>query len=392
MPWNQGGGGGPWGGGSGGGGGGGGNPWGRPSGGGGGGQQPPNIEDMLRRSQERMKQFVPGGFGPGKIVAIIGAAVVLLWAVSGFYRIQPGEVGLVLQFGRLVAQTGPGLNWHIPTPIQSVEKVNVSANNQTEIGFQLTPTRGGAQNVQTKNDEAVMLTGDENILELQYVVQWEVSDASAYLFNVRNRPELVKAAGESAMREVIGQMPAQRALAEGRTQLAADSQRITQRILNDYNAGIRVLNVQIRAIDPPNQVIEAFRDVQRAQADRERARNEAEAYRNDVVPRARGEAQRMVLEAEAYRQQVIAEAQGEANRFNLVYDAYRLAPEVTMQRLYLETMEQVLRGSNRVIIDQSTGGSGVVPYLPLPEVRRGTPPAPANPPSQPGQTQQGARR
>jgi membrane protease subunit HflK len=392
MPWNQGGGGGPWGSGS--GGGGGGSPWGRPSGGG-GGQQPPNIEDMLRRSQERMKQFMPGGFGPGKVVAAIAAVVAVLWIISGFYRIQPGEVGLVLQFGRLVAQTGPGLNWHIPAPIQGVEKVNVSANNQTEIGFQVTPTRGGAQNVQPKNDEAVMLTGDENILELQYVVQWEVSDASAYLFNVRNRPELVKAAGESAMREVIGQMPAQRALAEGRTQLAADTQRITQRILNDYNAGIRVLNVQIRAIDPPNQVIEAFRDVQRAQADRERARNEAEAYRNDVVPRARGEAQRMVLEAEAYRQQVIAEAQGEARRFNQVYEAYRLAPEVTMQRLYLETMEQVLRGSNRVIIDQSTGGSGVIPYLPLPEVRRGAPvaPAPANPPSQPGQTtQQGTRR
>lgn len=382
MPWNQ-GGGGPWGGGGGSGGGGGQNPWGRPGGGGGGGfgQQPPNIEDLLRKSQEKVKRFLPGGGNGSNIVilGIIGAALVL-WLFSGFYRVDPGEVGLVTRFGEYVYRTTPGLRWHLPAPIESVNKINVervrSINIPSRGAGDLRAMRGGPQAA-----SVAMLTGDENIIEVQYVVQWRVSDAVRFAFNVRSPDTVIRFAADSAMREIVSRTSTQRALTEGRAEIAEETQRLTQRVLDGYEAGVQITDVQLQSVEPPQQVIAAFRDVQAAKADRERARNEAEAYRNNIVPRARGEAQAMIFAAEAYRQQVIAEARGEASRFEAVYEAYRRAPDVTTQRLYLETMEQILRNSSKVILDQSGNAQGVVPYLPLGELRR--PPAAGAGPGQP---------
>lgn len=379
MPWsNQGGGGGPWGGG--GGGGGGQSPWRRgPGGGGFGGGQPPNLEEMLRRSQDKLKRVLPGGFGAGKGLALIGLVLVAIWLASGFYRVQPDEVGMVLRFGEWVRRADPGLNYHWPAPIESVQTPKVTRVNSIDIGFR-SAVEGRAGRPRVVPEEALMLTGDENILDIQYTVFWQIKDAEKFLFNIASPENTVKQVAESAMRDVVGQSIAQTTLAEGRAQIESQAQKLIQQLLDQYQAGVSVTQVQLRGVDPPTQVIDAFRDVQRAKADRERARNEAEAYRNDIVPRARGEAERMMQEAEAFRQESIARAQGEAQRFLSVYNAYRVSRDVTSQRLYLETMEAILRGTNKIIIDPTSGGSGVVPYLPLPEVqRRQGPPPPATP-------------
>lgn len=392
MPWSSqggGGGGGPWGSGS-GGGGRGPNPWGRPPGG--GGPQPPNIEEILRRGQERMRRVMPGGFGSGKGLVILAAVALALWALlGGMYRVQPDEQGVELLFGKWVNTTTSGLHFWVPPPFGGVMKPKVTRINSMDIGFRGVPTdtRGGRSTA--RPEEALMLTGDENILDIQYTVFWKIDDAGKYLFNIASPEATVKAAAESAMREVVGNMQAQFALAEGRPQIEQNAQKLLQAILNDYGAGVLVTQLQLRAVEPPDKVLDAFRDVQRAQADRERARNEAESYRNDIVPRARGDAQRLIQEAEGYRQQVIAQAQGEAARFVSVYNAYKQAEDVTKQRLYLETMETILRGVNKVIIDQAlAGGQGVVPFLPLNELQRNAQP-PARPAAPGAQQQPGAR-
>ncbi len=384
MPWSQ--GGGPWGGGS-GGGDGGKSPWGRPPGGGGGGGggggpfgggQPPNIEDLIKRSQERMKNVLPGGgFGGLRGIALLVGAAALLWIGSGLYIVQPNEVGIVLRFGQAVRLDGPGWNYHLPRPIESVIKPSVTAVNSMDIGFRSAgEARGRAV---TRPEEGQMLTGDENILDIQYTVFWRIKDARAFVFNIFAPEGTVRAAAESAMREVVGNMRAQEALAQGRVAIETNSQKLLQQILDEYKAGIEITQVQLRGVEPPAQVIDAFRDVQRAQADRERLRNEAESYRNQVVPEARGQSQRIIQEAEAYRQQVLAQAQGEAQRFTSLYEAYRLAPEVTKRRLYLETMEELLSKTNKVIIDQPAGQSGVVPFLPLQDMIRRPAPSAAQP-------------
>lgn len=391
MPWNQGGGGGPWGGG-------GPSPWGRPSGG--GGRQPPDIEEFLRRSQERVRRMMPGGFGTGRGVGLIVIVAFALWIASGFYRVQPDEVGVVLRFGEWVSRTDPGLRWHIPAPIETVLLPKVTRINSLDIGFRASPEVRGSRG-RSVPEEGLMLTGDENILQIEYTVFWKIDDVGKYLFNIASPEATVKAAAESAMRQVIGQMQANYALAEGRSQIETNTMQLLQQILNDYGAGVLITQLQLRAVDPPAQVIDAFRDVQRAKADQERASNEAQGYANDIVPRARGDAQRIIQEAEAYRQQVEVQAQGEAQRFISVYDAFKKAPDVTRRRLYLETMEQVLRESTNkyVLEDQTIGTQGLVPYLPLgtapgrpASAPQGAPPAqPAPPQAQPSLSNQGSR-
>ncbi len=386
MPWNQGGGGGPWGGG----GGGGPSPWGRPSG---GGRQPTDLEEILRRGQDKVRRMLPGGFGSGRGVGLIIIIAIALWIASGFYRVQPDEQGVVLRFGQWVDTTLPGLRWHLPTPIESVLTPKVTRINSLDIGFRSSPDIRGGRG-RSVPEEGLMLTGDENIIDIQYTVFWKINDAGKYLFNIASPEATVKAAAESAMREVIGQVPAQFALAEGRTQIEVNTMKLLQKILDDYGAGVLITQIQLRTVDPPAQVIDAYRDVQRAKADRERARNEAEGYRNDIVPRARGDAQRIIQEAEAYRQQVVAQAEGEAQRFVSVYDAFKKAPDVTRQRLYLETMEQILRNNSKYIIEGSTEGKqGVLPYLPLGEMPRRPAPsaAPSPAPAQPSVSNQGGR-
>jgi membrane protease subunit HflK len=372
MPWqNQGGGGGgPWGGGGGGGRG----PWGRGSGGG-SGPQPPNIEELLRRGQDRMRSLLPGGMGSMRGFLLIGLVAVGVWLASGFYTVQPEQLGIVLRFGKYVRDAEPGLRYHLPAPIERALKPNVTRENRVEVGFR-SVQEGRAVSSRDLAEESLMLTGDENIVDIGFTVFWKIKDAKRFLFGVREPEALVKVAAESAMREVVGQTPIQQALTEGRDKIEVDTATLLQKLLDNYGAGIEIRRVQLLAVDPPAQVVDAFNDVQRARADRERLRNEAEAYRNDIIPRARGDAERLLQEAQAYREEVTNRAQGDAKRFQSVYQAYLANKDVTAQRMYLETMEQVLKNTNKVILDRAEAGQGVVPYLPLPELK--PKPAPAS--------------
>jgi membrane protease subunit HflK len=365
MPWsNQGGG---WQGGGGQG------PWGgRP---GGGGQQPPDLEELLRRSQEKVKRLFPGGGGGGfggnrRGLVLIPLIVVAIWLASGFYRVQPDEQGVVLRFGEWIKTTQPGLNWHFPSPIETVFTPKVTRVNRVEVGFRGASELGRGGSSRDVANESLMLTGDENIVDINFVLLWQIKDAGQFLFNVRDPEATVKAVAESVMREIIGKTPIVEATTEGRGAIELAAREQTQQILDDYGAGILVTQVQLQKVDPPSEVIDAFRDVQRAQADRERLQNEAEAYANDILPRARGESERILQEAQAYRQEVVARAEGDAQRFVSVYDEYVKAQDVTIKRIYLETMEDVLRDMNKVVIDGAANGAGVVPYLPLPELER----------------------
>ena len=363
-------GGGPWGTGPRGGG-----PWGggnRGNGGGPGprgrGPQPPDFEELLRRGQDRFRRVLPGNFNTRTWIALAVIAVVVLWLLNGFYTVAADEVGVVLRFGAYNRTTQPGLNYHLPAPIEKALTPSVTRVNRTEIGYRSAEgTAARATATRQLPEEALMLTGDENIVDINFAVFWVIKDAKGYLFNIRNPDATVKSAAESAMREVIGETPIAQALAEGRGKIETDTHTLLQAILDAYGAGIEVTQVQLQRVDPPGPVIDAFRDVQRALADRERLRNEAEVYRNDIVPKARGSAAAVKQEAEAYRQEIIARSQGDAARFTSVYQAFKASQDVTLQRLYLETMEDVLKNSNKVVIDKSAqGSSGVLPYLPLP--------------------------
>jgi membrane protease subunit HflK len=371
MPWqSQGGngggsdgGGGPWGSGPGGGGG----PWGRGGGGGGGGgggPRPPDLEDIIRKGQDRLRRLMPIGGGRGLIV--IGLVLFALWMFSGFYRVQPDQQGVVVRFGQWDRTTQPGLNWHIPYPIETVIRPSVERINSIDVGFRAVgqATRSGVRDVE---EESLMLTGDQNIIDIDFTVQWKISDAGRYLFNIRDPEATVKIAAESAMREIIGRTDLQPALTEGRGEVEAQSKTLLQEILTEYQAGIEITELKLQDVQPPPPVIDAFNDVQRALQDRDRLRNEADAYRNDILPRARGEAQRVIQEAEAYKERLVNEADGEAQRFVSVYEAYRQNPEVARRRMYLETMQGVLSASDKVILDNSIGGA--LPYLPLNELR-----------------------
>ena len=376
MPWQNQGGGGPWGGGGGSGGGGG--PWGAGGGNSGGPKSPwgrgpggiqPDLEDMLRKGQDRMRRIFPGGVGGARGVGFAVLIGVLLWFASGFYRVAPDEQGVVLRFGQWVRTAGPGLNYHLPRPIESVLTPNVTRENRIEIGFRSADgTRAGPK--RDVLDESLMLTGDENIVDIDFVVFWRVKDAGQFLFNNRQPEATVKAAAESALREAVGQKPIQTVFTEGRAQIEQQTVESLQRLLDEYKAGIEIRQVQMLEVDPPSQVVDAFNEVQRARADKERLRNEADAYRNDVVPRARGEAEKLIQEARAYREEVVARATGDANRFMAIYEAYKVNKDVTTQRIYLETLEEILKGAQKVVIDKSSTGSGVLPYLPLPELKK----------------------
>jgi membrane protease subunit HflK len=344
------------------------------------GPQPPDFEELLRRGQDRFRRLLPGNFNTRSWIAIAAIVVVVLWLLNGFYTVAADEVGVVLRFGAYNRTTQPGLNYHLPRPIEKVLTPSVTRVNRTEIGYRSEgPSTRGAATRQVP-EEALMLTGDENIVDINFAVFWVIKDAKAYLFNIRAPEATVKSVAESAMREVIGETPIAQALSEGRGKIETDTHGLLQGILNAYGAGIEVTQLQLQKVDPPGPVIDAFRDVQRALADREKLRNQAESYRNDIVPKARGAAAAIKQEAEAYRQEIIARSQGDANRFTSVYQAFKAAQDVTLQRLYLETMEEVLKNSNKVIIDKSAQGqSGVLPYLPLPALggANGTASAPA---------------
>ena len=295
--------------------------------------------------------------------------MVILWALSGLYRVLPDEQGVVLRFGKFIKTTQPGLNYHLPIPIESVLTPKVTKVNRMDIGFRSERDSGfTSSSVADVPEESLMLTGDENIVNIDFSVFWVIKDAGKFLFKIQDPEGTVKAAAETAMREVIARSNIQPILTEGRSQIEIDTQAIIQNILDEYNSGIQITQVQTQKADPPDQVIDAFRDVQAARADMERAKNEAEAYANDVIPRARGDAAVILQAAEAYKKEVVAKAEGEASRFLAIYNEYKNAKTVTQERMYLETMEKVLADINKVIIDKKSGG--VVPYLPLPELSK----------------------
>ncbi len=364
-------GGGPWGGGGGDGGGQG--PWGGGGGRGPGGPgmpQPPDIEEMLRKGQDSVKRFLPGGVGGGRGLILVVLAVVGFWLASGFYRVQPGEAGVELLFGKFVKRTSAGLNYWLPEPIGEVIKPNVERTNTINIGFRGAGEVGRGLSGRDVPQESLMLTGDQNIIDIDLVVQWRIKNAEHFLFNIRDPEGTAKLAAESALREVVGQTPLEDVIARRRDEVERKTRELLQQILDDYGAGITIAEVKMQKVDPPAEVIDAFNDVQRAKQDQERSINEAIAYSNDIVPRAKGEAQKQITEAEAYKERVIKDAQGEAKRFISVYDSFTVNKEVTQRRLFLEKMQEVLQNSEKVIIDSGASGSGVVPYLPLPEIQK----------------------
>src|SRR5271166_4048585 len=403
MPWNS-GGQSPWGnpGGQGGGSGGGGQ---RPPGGGGGGNggpwgsgggsgQFPDLDQIIARLQASARRLLAGGGGKwagGRGIALLALAVIAFWLASGFYRVQPDELGVVLRFGAFNRTTLPGLNYHLPWPVESVERPAVTRINRLEIGY-----RSGANDSRTETgrdqsgrdvlEESLMLTGDENIIDIDFAVFWRIRDPVAFLFNTRDPDVTVKAVAESAMREVIGRTPIQPALTQLRAQIEVDVMREVQTILDTYGAGVEITQVQLQKVDPPAAVIESFRDVQRANTDAERMRNEAESYRNDIVPRARGDAARIVAEGQGAKAASVALATGETRRFNNVLKAYQSAKDVTLRRLYLDTMQDVLSHSQPLVVDDKL--KGLVPFLPL----NIPPPAPAATPAPASSAIPGANR
>ncbi len=353
-------------------------PWGSPPGGGNGnggfrrGPTPPDIDEIIKKIQKTINKFLPGGKGGSRPIIVGLVILAVVWTLSGLYRVLPDEQGVVLRFGKFVNTTQPGLNYHFPYPVESVLTPKVTKVNRIDIGFRSERDSGFSSGVVADvPEESLMLTGDENIVNIDFSVFWVIKDAGKFLFKIQDPQGTVKAAAETAMREVIAKSRIQPILTEGRSVIETETQEIIQDILDEYNSGIQVTQVQTQKADPPDQVIDAFRDVQAARADMERSKNEAQAYANDVIPRARGEAQKILQAAEAYKKEVVAKAEGEASRFVSIYTEYAKAKKVTQERMFLETMEKVLADINKIIIDKNSG-SGVVPYLPLKELGTGT--------------------
>ncbi len=375
MPWsNQ--GGGPWGSGPKG-------PWGQGSQPG-GGATPPNLEELLRRGQDKLRNVLPGGNLGGRGFALIALGALVLWGFSGFFRVEPDELGVVLRFGEHVRDVNPGLNYHLPYPIESALTPKALRVNKIDVGMRVVEDVRRGATIRDVPEESLMLTGDENIVDVDFSVFWVVkaNGVADYLFNIQNPEGTVKAVAESAMREIIGRSNIAPILTGARQTSEGAVQELMQKTLDHYGAGIQITQVQLQKVDPPAQVIDSFRDVQAARIDAERAQNEAQTYANRVVPEARGRVAQITQAAEAYREQTVAEATGQTSRFLKIYDEYKKAPDVTRQRLYLETMEKLFGGTDKIIIDSGVqGSSGVVPYLPLNELaaprRAQNPPAPA---------------
>lgn len=343
-----------------------------------------DVAELVKRLQKALNNSSSSGSGNGgasdsgdfkiekKHIFFLILIAIIGWLATGFYQVAPEEQGVVMRFGKFVYTTGPGLHYHLPYPVEEVLKPNVMRENRIEIGFRSGVAEYKKLNsfdtasLKTVPQESLMLTGDENIVEVNYTVTWKISDAGFFLFNLRDPVGTVRMAAESAMREVVGQTPISQVITGGREKIQEETRKKLQAMMDEYKAGVQISAVQMLKVDPPSQVIDAFNDVQRAKADRERIRNEAEAYRNDIIPKARGEAAQRVQAAEAYKEQTVSLATGDAGRFLSILKEYKQAKDVTSRRMYLEAMEQILSNVNKIIIDPSAkGSSGVVPYLPL---------------------------
>jgi modulator of FtsH protease HflK len=343
-----------------------GGPWGR------GPSNPPpppgnnnkDIDDLIRRSQDRLRDMMPGDSGNNRMAWLVVLAGILLWLGSGIYVVQPAEEGVVMRFGKFVNTTGPGLHYNWPAPIGRVYKPEVTRVHSVEIGQRSFDTR-----TQAMPDEARMLTGDNNVVMAAFSVQWTIKDARKYLFNVRNPDETVHDAAESVMRDVIGNNTLNAAIADDKTSIITANEDLLQELLDDYGTGIKIERVQMKAVTAPEEVKDAFDDVQAAGQDQETTINRAYAYSNEILPKARGEAEKLIQEAEAYRAEVVNRAEGAAARFISVYDEYKNAKDITKKRLYLETIEEIMKDMDKIILDNNAS-NGVVPYMALPELRK----------------------
>ena len=362
MPWGNNGGNdnGPWGGGK------------PPSGGGGGrGRKPqggkgkgnPDIELILKKGGNSFKRAVGGdgddnGMRPFIVIAL---GLLVLWFSSGLYKVDTNELGVEMRFGKYSNQSTPGLNYHLPYPIETVQVIPVTVVNREEVGFR--SVRGG-ENRRPVAEESLMLTSDKNIVSTQFEVQWRIKDAVDYAFNLKYPQYMVKPVAETAMREVMGNTPLALALSDKRQLIADETQKLMHQMMDDYGTGIDVRTVNLLAVDAPEPVVDAFIDVLAAQQEKETLQNQAIKYRDGIVPVAQGRAEKMIKDAEGYKEQVVAEAEGQAARFVSVYNEYAVAKDITKKRMYLETMEDIMTGTNKIILDDNAS-RGVLPYLPL---------------------------
>ncbi|MBL8779397.1 MAG: FtsH protease activity modulator HflK [Alphaproteobacteria bacterium] len=375
MPWNdnKGGGGGGWPPGGGGRG-----PWGQGPNNGGGGRgqgpniRPPDLDEVFRRGREWLKKMFPNQSPGGMVIALVAGAFLLLWIATGFYQIQPAEQGIVLRFGQYVDTIGSGLHVRMPPPIETVLRANIGARNQINIGF-----RAGADGRSTQNPDltpdSMMLTGDANIMHVQFTVSWQITNAQDYFFQVEDVEATIRAVADSAMREAVGQSEVDVIMTTDRAKIQEQVRANMQSVLEGYRAGVTIIAVALQDTKPPAPVVDAFNDQQASDTDRQRAINEARTYAGSIIPKATGDASKIVQDAEAFKSQAVTLAQGEAKRFISVYEQYRASPQVTRERLYVETMQRILSRSNKILID-GKATSGVTPYLPLPELRRTQPP------------------
>jgi membrane protease subunit HflK len=352
------------------------------------GPRPPDLEDLLRRGQERLQQWLPGGYFSGFGLVLLLAAAVAIWALTGFYRVQSEEKGIVLRFGKYVRDADPGLNYHLPWPIETVQLPKALRVSTITIGW--VPGADSTRRNRSRRDvpeESLMLTGDENIVDVEFTVFWRIkpNGAADFLFNIQNPEGTVKAVAESAMREVIGHREIQPILTTAREEVQTSVQELMQQTLDRYGSGIQVQQVQLEPVNPPQEVVASFNDVQNAKTDYERLQNEAQTYANRVVPDARGRAAQILQAAEGYKQQAVAEARGQSARFLKVYEEYAKAKDVTRERIYLETMERILGSSEKLIYNGgAASGQGILPYLPLSELTPRRQPAPSGQQQQSG--------
>ncbi len=342
------------------------NPWGNRPSGGGGNQTPPDIDEVIKRLQERFGGLFGGKGGNGGgdlskgLMGAVAAIALLLWLATDIYMVAADEEAVVLRFGQHTSTKGPGLNWHLPYPIETIEKLPVTRVQRLGIGFR----DFGEGRVRKVPQESLMLTRDENIVDISFIVQYKIKSVENYLFNIDSAEKTVRDASESAIREVIGRTMIDDVLTTKKAEVEVETQDLIQSILDEYKAGISVTTVKLQDVQPPERVIKEFKDVASAREDKERAKNEAQAYANQIIPNSRGEAKKMILDAEGYQKEVVERATGEADRFGALLKAYRQAPDVTRKRLYLDTMQEVMGKVDKVIVDGSVAGK-VLPYLPL---------------------------
>mgnify|MGYP003392019233 CR=1 FL=1 len=346
------------------------NPW--NGGNGGGGQEPPDLDDMIRRAKQNFESVMPGGFQGGGIIGLGLLVILLLWLASGMYIVNPAEQAVIQRLGAWSrTQSEPGLGYHLPAPIETMSKVNVAELRRMSIGFTENFSNSGRGTKQDMPEESLMLTADRNIIDLDLVILWRIKSAEDFLFNIEDQENTIKKVAESAIRDVVGQTQMFPIITRDRTTVADRAREIIQANLDEYKSGIQITQVLIDKAEVHPDVQSAFQDVQSAKQDAEDVKNRADEYRNKIIPEARGLAIQMGQEAQAYKQSTISKANGDADRFNSIYQSYLGGKDVTKERIYIETMEEVLKNAQKIIIGNE-GNQGVVPYLPLNELIKTT--------------------